>query len=61
MEWILNKNKNGEWVAQYGVVHKGGVQIGFCGVTMPSFIEYSVITFKTKRKAQTYIKKHPNG
>lgn len=61
MEWILYENQSGEWVAKYGTAHQGGVQIGYCGVTMPCFIEYKAITYKTKRQAQAYIKKHPNG
>ena len=57
MEWRIRKNKFGEFVAEKGMMHKGGERIpGILGYTMPSFIEYESSTFSTKRKAENYIK-----
>ena len=38
MAWRIRKNDRGEFVAEYGAKHSGGVRVGFCGATMPAFI-----------------------
>lgn len=56
MEWRIRENGHGEFVAEKGIPHKGGVQIpGMIGYTMPAFIIYSSSTFRTRRQAEKYI------
>lgn len=59
MAWRIRKNDRGEFVAEYGAKHSGGVRVGFCGATMPAFIVYRSINFNTKKQAENYIAKNP--
>lgn len=59
MAWRIRENAHGEFVAEYGMRHDGGVQISAIGATMPAFIVYRSINFETKKKAESYIAKNP--
>lgn len=59
MEWRLRKSSHGGFVAEYGKEHKGGVQTGFAGVTLPTFMAYVSVQFSSKKEAETYIKNNP--
>lgn len=60
MEWRIRENGHGGYVANYGIPHEGGVQIGHAGVTMPGFNVYVSMHFDTKRQAESYIKRNPD-
>ena len=61
MEWRIRESSRGGVVADYGINHDGGVEVGFKrGFTMPAFISYYSSHFDTLEDAERYIKNNPN-
>lgn len=59
MKWRIRQNPLGDYVAERGIVSKGGeLSPTGIGYTMPGFILYELHTFKTYRQAEKYIQKN---
>lgn len=56
MIWRIRKTSRGDFVAEYGAQHSGGV-LGPCGIgyTMPAFIVYKAARFDSEEQAKKYI------
>ena len=60
-KWCIRESSHGGVVADYGIPHAGGVQIGSMpGVTMPAFLVYYSASFPTKKAAERFIAKNPD-
>lgn len=58
LEWRIRETGDGEFMAEYGAEHKGGVSApSGIGYTMPAFIVYQSCRCRTRKEAERYIKR----